>query len=208
MNIYLFLLLLGSSYDNEQAQKDSLFIYNTYKHSFTVLQNSDVPEKWYAYEDSLSQLTACHFLRLSQFNKQPYRPVDELNKEGFGVAFLFPEPGVPDDEDADEPLVVTNTQSEEEEEEDEVEKSEEPQQHEVVSESKDVDSAVQAKEIAFKVLDRQTRFLVSANGKTKTPYVIMNYYAKGRILVKTEKLDPINFLPLKVDNSGLLISSN
>jgi len=47
--------------------------------------------------------------------------------------------------------------------------------------------------VAFKVLDRQTRFMVGKNGKTTLPYVLMNYYAKGRILVKSEKLNPVTF---------------
>jgi hypothetical protein len=56
-----------------------------------------------------------------------------------------------------------------------------------------------AKEIAFKVLDPITHFMTGANGKGKIPYVTMNYYAKGRILVKSEKLDPITLKPLETD---------
>src|SRR5687768_17942425 len=89
---FLFLLLLGPEEELAQARKDSLIIYRAYKESIDILKRTTDPDQWYALEDSLSRVTACSFLRLSQLNKESYQPIAEYNKEGMGVAYAFPEP--------------------------------------------------------------------------------------------------------------------
>ena len=175
---YLAFLVLGASaqvYGPAQAHQDSAFVYNAYTEGAKVFEKTTKPGQWNAVNDSVAQLTSAAILRLTNYNKVSYAPVDELNREGVGEAFVFPKPSntvFVDNVKAvkelkDEPTRPGNTQ------------------------------AAAEKEIAFKVLDDQTHFMTGADGKGKIPYVVMNYYAKGRILVRSEKLDPVTLQPIE-----------
>jgi len=174
---YLAFLVLSTStsvYGPKQAHHDSVFIYNAYTESAKVFEQTTKPGHWNAVNDSVAQLTAAAIQRLTQYNKTNYAPVDELNREGVGEAFVFPQPS--------NATFIDNAKAE----------------GELKAETtKTGDAQTSAKEIAFKVLDDQTHFMIAADGKGKIPYVVMNYYAKGRVLVKSEKLDPITLKPIE-----------
>ena len=174
----VFLLLNATLYTNVQAHQDSLLIYNAYTASAKVFEEATEPTQWKVVNDSVTKVTAEAFARLHKFNKTKYDAVDELNREAIGVALIFPQPS------NFIPGEATKSEA-----------------------NKTVDPA-SGKEIAFKVLDEQTHFQVGPNGKGRVPYVVMNYYAKGRILVKSEKLDPITLKPIEVVSPGLPTSSN
>lgn len=176
----IFLLLSATQYGPVQAHEDSLYIFNTYTASAKVFEECTQPGQWKPVSDSLTQVTAAAFARLHKYNKEAYAAVDELNKEAVGVALVFPEP---------KGLNVTeNTQTN----------------------TAKTNVPGNDKEIAFKVLDEQTHFLIGPNGKGRIPYVVMNYYAKGRILIKSEKLNPVTHQPIQVPTevAGLATSSN
>lgn len=185
----MFLLLSASQYGPMQAHNDSLYIYNTYTESAKVFEASNDPNEWKTVSDSVSKVTAAAISRLNKYNNQNYVPVDELNREALGVALVFPKPTevfVADAETKADVKATANT-----------------------SETATTTIAPE-KEIAFKVLDEQTHFLIGPNGKGRTPYVVMNYYAKGRILVKSEKLNPVTLQPIQIqaEGPGLATSSN
>ncbi|MES2621396.1 MAG: hypothetical protein V4615_11155 [Bacteroidota bacterium] len=183
---YLFLLLLGPESEVVQSRTDSLIIYRAYKESIEVLKNTSDPERWYAYEDSLSRATACSFLRLSKFNKVTYQHAIEFNKEGMGVAFSYPKPSDAWLEDLRAKRQPTVPKVE-------------LQAKAPVAEPLTV--PIEKKEVgpvAFTVLDHQTHFMVTNNGKTKTPYIELYHYAKGRVLVKVEKINPITLKPIEI----------
>jgi len=99
--LLLFLLLGGSSYklppgDAQQMYNDSLLIYNIYKTQIQTLRDAKETDRnaWYRREAMDDSTTACAFLRLQQYNKERYLPIDELNKEGMGVAYMYPVPSV------------------------------------------------------------------------------------------------------------------
>ena len=174
----LFLLLGATQYGNQQAHEDSMFIYNAYTESAKVFEEATEPKQWKKVDDSVAQVTALAFARLHKYNKEKYASSDELNRETIGVALVFPQPST---------ILVAETKP----------------NTEVKAGATDP-----TKEIAFKVLDEQTHFLLGANGKGRVPYVVMNYYAKGHILVKSEKLDPITLKPIETEASGPATSSN
>ena len=174
----IFLLLGPTQYGAIQAHNDSLYIYNTYTESAKVFDQCTQPAEWKPVKDSVSRVTAEAFMRLHKYNKQSYEPVDELNKEAVGVALVFPQP-----------VGLA-----------------EPEQK--ASAKTAVNPSGSDKEIAFKVLDEQTHFLIGPNGKGRIPYVVMNYYAKGRILIRSEKLNPVTHLPIQTEEPGLATSSN
>ena len=175
---YLAFLVLGTStsvYGPKQAHQDSVFVYNAYTESAKVFEQTTKPARWNAVSDSVNQLTSAAIVRLSAYNKVNFTPVNELNREGVGEALVFPQPS--------DAVFKDNAK---------------PENDLKAEANKTADSqAVAAKEIAFKVLDDQTHFMTSADGKGKIPYVVMNYYAKGRILVRSEKLDPVTFQPIE-----------
>ena len=175
----MFLVLSASQYGPVQAHNDSLYIYNTYTESARVFEQCTLPEQWKVVNDSVTLVTSAAFLRLHKYNKEKYTAADELNREGVGVALVFPQPS---------PLTDDNLKAE--------------------TKASANSNASAGKEIAFKVLDEQTHFLIGANGKGRIPYIVMNYYAKGRILVKSEKLDPITRKPIETEVTGLPTSSN
>ena len=178
----MFLLLNASTglYGPVQAHQDSLFIYQAYAQGDTLFEQASEPGQWKAINDSIAKVTAPAFARLHHYNKEQYASVDELNRETVGVALVFPEPkGLP--------LADANKQDA----------------------NKVAEPVLTEKDIAFKVLDEQTHFLIGPNGKGRIPYVVMNYYAKGRILVKSEKLNPVTLQPIQipVENPGLVTAS-
>jgi hypothetical protein len=170
-----FLVLSTSVYGPKQAHQDSAFIYKTYTDGAIVFEQTSKPGQWNAVNDSVAQLTAEAILRLSNYNKVNYAPVKELNRESVGEAMVFPEPS--DAVFVDNAKAINDIKTE-------------------TNKAADTQAAP-AKEIAFKVVDEQTHFMTAADGKGKIPYVVVNYYAKGRILVKREKLDPITLEPIE-----------
>ena len=178
----MFLLLNAATvYGPVQAHEDSLFIYQAYVQGDTLFEQAAEPAQWKAINDSIAKVTAPAFARLHHYNKEQYASVDELNRETVGVALVFPEPkGLP--------VAEVNKQDA----------------------NKVAAAPLSDKDIAFKVLDEQTHFLIGPNGKGRIPYVVMNYYAKGRILVKSEKLNPVTHLPIQIPGNGpgLATSSN
>ncbi len=180
----LFLLLGATQYTNVQAHQDSLLIYNAYTESAKIFEQATEPAQWKAVNDSVVQVTAEAFVRLHKYNKTKYVAADELNREAIGVALIFPQPSTFVVGDATKSAADLKTDA-----------------------NRTV-AAPAGKEIAFKVLDEQTHFLIGPNGKGRTPYIVMNYYAKGRILVKSEKLDPITLKIIAVEYPGLATSSN
>ena len=176
----IFLLLSTSQYGPIQAHNDSLYIYTVYTESAKVFETSTQPAEWKSLSDSVTQVTAAAFIRLNKYNNANYAPVNELNREALGVALVFPKP-VEMAGISIEPKAETKETA---------------------------NTNVIQKEIAFKVLDEQTHFLIGANGKGRTPYVVMNYYAKGRILVRSEKLNPVTHEPIKTEQLPLTASSN
>jgi hypothetical protein len=88
---FLFMLIMPLS-AKEQASKDSLLIYNTYKGSIEMMKATKDYNRWYKISDSLDRVTAQAFERLSAFNNAEYQPVESYNKEGFGETYRFPEP--------------------------------------------------------------------------------------------------------------------
>ena len=179
-------LLLGATtqYTNVQAHQDSLLIYNAYTESAKVFEQATEPIQWKVVNDSVGQVTAEAFVRLHKYNKTKYVAADELNREAIGVALLFPQPSGLTDAD------LTKSPND------------------FKADAGRVVEAPAGREIAFKVLDEQTHFLIGPNGKGRIPYIVMNYYAKGRILVKSEKLDPITLKVIQVEYPGLATSSN
>jgi hypothetical protein len=192
---YLCLLLLSTSeYGPSQAHQDSLFLYNSYKESAKMLENTTKPGQVYMVDDKLAQATAAALLRLSTFNNQTYEAEKEYNKEGVGVAFDYPRPSAFIES---VPKVSPNMLSQP--------KQPDRQAYAAKLSAPSTDPH-ETRPIAFKVLDNQTHFIVK-NGKTTTPYVLMNYYAKGRILVKTEKLNPVTFEPIQSEDENSVASS-
>ena len=177
----MFLLLNATVYGPVQAHQDSLFIYQAYVQGDTLFEQAAEPGQWKPINDSIARVTAPAFARLHRYNKEQYASVDELNRETVGVALVFPEPRGLAAPD------VTKTDA-----------------------NKVTGAPVSDKDIAFKVLDEQTHFLIGPNGKGRIPYIVMNYYAKGRILVKSEKLNPVTHLPIQIPGNGpgLATSSN
>ena len=181
----IFLVLSATTqYTNVQAHQDSLFIYNAYTESAKVFEEATEPIQWKTVNDSVGKATAEAFVRLHKYNKTKYVAADELNREAIGVALVFPQPSNLTDAD----FAKSST--------------------DLKADAGRTIEAPAGKEIAFKVLDEQTHFIIGPNGKGRIPYVVMNYYAKGRILVKSEKLDPITHNLISVDYPGLATSSN
>ena len=176
----MFLLLSATQYEPVQAHQDSMFIYNAYTESAKVFEQATGPRQWKAVDDSVAQITAAAFARLHKYNKEKYADIDELNREAIGMDMVFPQPSTFILPDASSTPTTASA------------------------------PAAAAKDIAFKVLDEQTHFLIGPNGKGRIPYVVMNYYAKGRILVKSEKLNPVTHLPIQIPGNGpgLATSSN
>ena len=61
--------------------------------------------------------------------------------------------------------------------------------------------------ISFSLIDKQTTFLITDDGKSTIPYVERLYFNNGKVLIKTEKLDPITLQPLKQPSISLLVNS-
>lgn len=181
----VFLLLSATQYGPVQAHQDSLFIYNAYTQSDTLFERAAEPQQWKEVSDSIEHVTADAFNRLHKYNKEKYAPVDELNREAIGVAFVFAQPSIFTAPDGAKPGTDLKTDA-----------------------NNTAANDAAGKQIAFKVLDEQTHFLIGPNGKGRTPYVVMNYYAKGRVLVKSEKLNPVTLQPIQTEQSGLTASSN
>ena len=76
-----------------------------------------------------------------------------------------------------------------------------------VGEAYDFPTPYDREQIAFTVIERQTKFLVSDNGRKKTPYIEKLCFNKAHELVKTEKLDPITLKPLPEESKPLLVNS-
>lgn len=89
---FLVILLIGLVPTKLQAHEDSVTIYNAYTDNIKVLTDITDHQKWYGIQDSLDKLTACCFRRLSLYNGKVYHPLKEYNKEGFGVAYFYPQP--------------------------------------------------------------------------------------------------------------------
>ncbi len=174
----IFLLLGPTQYGPLQAHNDSLYIYNTYTESAKVFEASTQPAEWKPVGDSVAQVTAPAFARLHKYNKEAYASIDELNKEAVGVALVFPRPS---------DFVIPQA---------------------TCTSSAAAITPGNDKEVAFKVLDEQTHFLIGPNGKGRIPYIVMNYYAKGRILIRSEKLNPVTHLPIQTEEPGLATSFN
>ena len=184
---FLILLLVGSSeYNAEQAHNDSLFIYNTYSESAKFFEQATEPGQWKVVDDSVARVAAPAFARLHKYNRSKYVAIDELNREAVGVALVFPRPSNWDPADITKPTSDL--------------KADANQGASEISGS--------GKEIAFKVLDEQTHFLVGPNGKGRIPYVTMNYYAKGRILVRSEKLNPVTLKPIDIGKDPIASATN
>lgn len=194
----MFLLLSASQYGPMQAHNDSLYIYNTYAASAKVFEAGTQANKWKTLSDSVNQVTASALMRLNKYNNESYAPVDELNKEGLGSALVFPKPGE---------MFEANVEPKADAK---VEPSADTKVEPKAEEKETDNTSVEGKQVAFKVLDEQTHFLIGPNGKGRTPYVVMNYYAKGRILVRSEKLNPITLQPIQIvaEGPGLATSSN
>ena len=185
---FLVLLVVNSTqYNATEAHEDSLFIYNAYSESARFFEQATEPGQWKAVNDSVSLITAEAFARLHKYNHSKYIAIDELNREAVGVALIFPQPSKLSSTDVAKPgdLKADANQGASE-------------------------TSGSGKEIAFKVLDEQTHFLIGPNGKGRIPYITMNYYAKGRILIRSEKLNPVTHLPIQVQTeaAGLATSSN
>jgi hypothetical protein len=56
--------------------------------------------------------------------------------------------------------------------------------------------------VAFTLIDRQTKFLVSEKGKSKIPYCEKLYYDNERNLIRVEKLNPLTLEPLAVEQKN------
>jgi hypothetical protein len=206
MSPWIILLLLGPAHevaqqgDASQSRLDSLSVYMAYKESIEVLKNATDEQVWYAYEDSLSRKVACALVRLRKYNNESYQPIDEYNREGMGVAYAYPQPG-------DGWLKDLHAQR---------------MSYEAGLAAKEKAKAAPAPvaiepkvvgPVAFTVLEHQTHFLVSDNGKTKTPYIEMYYYAKGRVLIRIEKINPITLKPIdlpvpEVKQTALVVSKD
>jgi hypothetical protein len=192
MSPWLVLLLFGPASevaqrgDAEQARLDSLTVYMHYKESITLLKNATDTDAWYAYEDSMNRKISCALVRLRKYNNETYMPVEEFNREGMGVAFAYPKP-------SDGWLKDLRTQRLNHE-------AEMAEKAKAKSAPVPVASEPQKEEgpVAFTVLGQQTHFMVSNNGKTKTPYIEMYYYAKGRVLVRVEKINPVTLKPIEL----------
>jgi hypothetical protein len=79
-----------SNYTLEKRQSDSILIYETFKNEIDSLKTAKDYESWYILADSITTKTASSFLRLKKYNKEEYEPIEIFNKEGFGVAYLYP----------------------------------------------------------------------------------------------------------------------
>jgi hypothetical protein len=207
MTPWLILLLLGPARevaqkgDAAQARLDSLTVYMSYRESIDVLKNATDQYTWFAYEDSLSRKVACALLRLRNYNNESYAPIDEYNREGMGVAYAYPQP-------TDGWLKDLRAQRLSHEAEVAGKAKAKAAAEALASEPKK-----EVGPVAFTVLDHQTHFLVTNNGKTKTPYIEMYYYAKGRVLVKVEKINPITLKPIElpepeVKQTALVVSKD
>jgi hypothetical protein len=206
MSPWLLLLLLGPASeiaqprDAAQSRLDSLSVYMAYKESINVLKDATDEQVWYAYEDSLSRKVACALVRLRNYNHESYQPIDEYNREGMGVAYAYPQPGDGWLKDLHAQRISYETELAAKE------------KAKVVPPPVAVEPKVVGP-VAFTVLEHQTHFLVSENGKTKTPYIEMYYYAKGRVLIRIEKINPITLKPIglpvhEVKQTALVVSKD
>src|ERR1017187_9068322 len=93
----LFLLLpLSSVSGREQLHSDSVLIYKTYMNEIAFLETVSEFDAWYERENRDDSLTACAFKRLKEYNGLRYFPLRSHNREGYGVAYEYPDPDKPE----------------------------------------------------------------------------------------------------------------
>jgi len=93
----VFLLLAGSGLA-AQGYDDSLLIYQSYKQQISDLKTYSETLNygaWIKMEDSIKSYVSPAFARLEKANHERYAPIDSLTMEGFGVAYLYPNPNSP-----------------------------------------------------------------------------------------------------------------
>lgn len=98
--IHVLVVLLGlthtpkEEYNAEQRRNDSLLIYNSYQAQLKMLTsiNENDLQAYYDYEAHIDSLTACAKLRLKKYNKQSYEPAGQFDRQGMGIAFIYPNP--------------------------------------------------------------------------------------------------------------------
>jgi hypothetical protein len=56
------------------------------------------------------------------------------------------------------------------------------------------------KKVKFSITDPQTKFIIKADGKTKSPYIEKTYFDEGGAVINIEKLDPAGKLLLSWGN--------
>lgn len=96
--IGMCLQVVGQGYNTEKAREDSTLIYETYKDQISVLEKAAAAsnhEQWFKRSDRDDSLTACAKIRLKKWNNADYAPAHTKDLEGYGTAYLFPEPAGP-----------------------------------------------------------------------------------------------------------------
>ena len=78
-----------------QGYDDSMLIYKSYKQQINDLKTYSEALRynaWFKMEDSINTNVARAFARLAKTNQERYAPIDSLELEGFGIAYLYPNP--------------------------------------------------------------------------------------------------------------------
>lgn len=77
---------------NTPLHDDSLLIYQLYREEILILDNSTDYGEWNKKARFTDSVAAPAFKRLKEINGVPYLPVKIKNKEGFGIAYYYPDP--------------------------------------------------------------------------------------------------------------------
>jgi hypothetical protein len=94
----IYVQVTGQNYTSVAARQDSLLIYQTYKDEIAFMEsaaNDKDALRWYARSGQDDSITNCAKLRLKKWNHETYKPAVARDREGYGTAYSYPEPGGP-----------------------------------------------------------------------------------------------------------------
>ena len=86
---------IDAQYTLEQRRQDSTLIYETYKNEIEFVKKDTSPSHidCQTIETIHDKLTVCAKVRLGNFNKKTYTPIEIYNAEGiYGEAYRYPNP--------------------------------------------------------------------------------------------------------------------
>lgn len=94
--VFTCLVIKAQEYNAFKANTDSMLIYQTYKYQMEYIEvaaKEQNHKEWNNRTMMDDSLTSAAKRRLQEWNHTPYQPIDTKEREGFGTAYMYPQPG-------------------------------------------------------------------------------------------------------------------